>query len=133
MEALATKYRPRVFNDVVCQDNVKRVLGNQLQTREFKQAYLFCGSAGTGKTTLVQLLMNPDDFLYDAKIKKNIDGRIGYVSQFEKSEKENINEIEEVLIVNVPDTYRKIEDIEIISDKMESEGYNLGYLNIQYN
>lgn len=58
MEALATKYRPRVFNDVVCQDNVKRVLGNQLQTREFKQAYLFCGSAGTGKTTSARIFAN---------------------------------------------------------------------------
>ena len=32
--------------------------------------------------------MNPDDFLYQGKIKRNIDGRIGYVSQFEKAEKE---------------------------------------------
>lgn len=46
------------------------------------------GSNGTGKTTLVQILMNPDDFLYEGKVKKDIDGRIGYVSQFEKAEKE---------------------------------------------
>ena len=55
---------------------------------EENQHAVLIGSNGTGKTTLVQLLMNPDDFLYDGKIKKNIDGRIGYVSQFEKSEKE---------------------------------------------
>lgn len=58
MEALATKYRPRTFKDVVCQDNIKRVLTNQLETGEIKQAYLFCGSAGTGKTTSARIFAN---------------------------------------------------------------------------
>ena len=58
MEALATKYRPTTFNDVVCQDNIKKVLTNQLDTGEIKQAYLFCGSAGTGKTTSARIFAN---------------------------------------------------------------------------
>lgn len=58
MEALATKYRPRTFEDVVCQDNIKKVLTNQLDTGEVKQAYLFCGSAGTGKTTSARIFAN---------------------------------------------------------------------------
>lgn len=58
MEALATKYRPRTFEDVVCQDNIKKVLTNQLETGEIKQAYLFCGSAGTGKTTSARIFAN---------------------------------------------------------------------------
>lgn len=58
MESLATKYRPRTFKDVVCQDNIKKVLTNQLETGEIKQAYLFCGSAGTGKTTSARIFAN---------------------------------------------------------------------------
>lgn len=58
MKALATKYRPRTFKDVVCQDNIKKVLTNQLETGEIKQAYLFCGSAGTGKTTSARIFAN---------------------------------------------------------------------------
>lgn len=58
MEALATKYRPRTFSDVVCQDNIKKVLTNQLETGEIKQTYLFCGSAGTGKTTSARIFAN---------------------------------------------------------------------------
>ena len=58
MEALATKYRPKTFHDVVCQDNIKKVLTNQLETGEVKQAYLFCGSAGTGKTTSARIFAN---------------------------------------------------------------------------
>lgn len=52
------------------------------------QHAVLIGSNGTGKTTLIQLLMNPDEYLYDGKIKRDISGRIGYVSQFEKEEKE---------------------------------------------
>ena len=58
MEALATKYRPRTFKEVVCQDNIKKVLTNQLDTGEVKQAYLLCGSAGTGKTTSARMFAN---------------------------------------------------------------------------
>ena len=58
MEALATKYRPTRFEDVVCQDNIKKVLTNQLETGEVKQAYLFAGSAGTGKTTSARIFAN---------------------------------------------------------------------------
>lgn len=58
MEALATKYRPRTFENVVCQDNIKKVLTNQLETGEIKQAYLFSGSAGTGKTTSARIFAN---------------------------------------------------------------------------
>ena len=58
MEALATKYRPRTFKEVVCQDNIKKVLTNQLDTGEVKQAYLFAGSAGTGKTTSARIFAN---------------------------------------------------------------------------
>lgn len=58
MMNLAVKYRPQHFEDVVCQDNVKKVLSNQLQTGEIKQAYLFCGSSGTGKTTSARIFAN---------------------------------------------------------------------------
>ncbi len=55
---------------------------------EDNQHAVLIGSNGTGKSTLIQILMNPDEFLYEGKIKRNINGRIGYVSQFEKAEKE---------------------------------------------
>ena len=55
---------------------------------EDHQHAVLIGSNGTGKTTLVQILMNPDEFLFDGKVKKNIEGRIGYVSQLEKAEKD---------------------------------------------
>lgn len=47
----------------------------------------FIGSNGTGKTTLVHMLMNPEAYLYDGKIRKEENCRIGYVSQFAKRDK----------------------------------------------
>lgn len=52
---LANKYRPRAFHDVVAQGYVKQILLNQLETGEIKHAYLFCGGAGTGKTTSARI------------------------------------------------------------------------------
>lgn len=55
---LATKYRPKTFDEVVAQDSIKTILGNQLKTGTFKNAYLFTGSAGTGKTTTARIFAN---------------------------------------------------------------------------
>jgi len=48
----------------------------------------FIGSNGTGKTTLVDMLMNTEEYLYDGKIRKEENLRIGYVSQVSKSNKD---------------------------------------------
>lgn len=48
----------------------------------------FIGSNGTGKTTLIDMLMNTDEYLYDGKIIKEENLRIGYVSQVSKSNKD---------------------------------------------
>ena len=53
---LATKYRPQKFDDIVEQDSIKIILENQVKTNNLKHAYLFCGSAGTGKTTSARII-----------------------------------------------------------------------------
>ena len=40
------------------------------------------GSNGTGKTTLTNLIREPDQYIFDGKLKLENAGRIGYVSQF---------------------------------------------------
>lgn len=53
---LASKYRPRTFEDVSEQDSVRIILENQIKTGNIKHAYLFCGGAGTGKTTTARIV-----------------------------------------------------------------------------
>ncbi len=57
----------------------------------------FIGSNGTGKTTLVDMLIDPEKYLYDGKIIKSEECRIGYVNQFSKSEKDQEKTVFEFL------------------------------------
>lgn len=56
--SLAVKYRPNSFDEVVEQTATKIVLEQQLEQRDFKNAYLFCGPAGCGKTTCARIFAN---------------------------------------------------------------------------
>ncbi len=58
MKSLAVKYRPKTFEEVVSQDSIKTILKNQIDSKEFKNGYLFCGGAGTGKTTTARIVAN---------------------------------------------------------------------------
>ena len=53
--SLAIKYRPAVWDDVTEQSAIKTILTQQLSTKTFKHAYLFCGPAGCGKTTCARI------------------------------------------------------------------------------
>ena len=86
-------------------------------TIEDGQHAVLIGSNGTGKTTLVQLLMDPDRFLYDGQIKRDDTGRIGYVSQFEKGEKERDVTVFDFL---AEDFVKLLQDMEAVCKEMET-------------
>lgn len=54
--ALARKWRPRSFSELVGQDHVVRALSNALDTQRIHHAWLFTGTRGVGKTTLARIL-----------------------------------------------------------------------------
>ena len=56
MTALYRKYRPQTFAEVVGQEAVVRTLSNALESGKIRQAYLFAGPRGTGKTSLARIL-----------------------------------------------------------------------------
>ena len=55
-KALYRSYRPEVFEEVLGQEHVIRILQNQVAADQVSHAYLFCGTRGTGKTTIARLL-----------------------------------------------------------------------------
>ena len=57
-KSLAIKYRPRTWGDVTEQNSTKIILQQQLESGEVKNAYLFCGPAGCGKTTCARIFAN---------------------------------------------------------------------------
>ncbi|MFN8222074.1 MAG: DNA polymerase III subunit gamma/tau [Gaiellales bacterium] len=56
MTALYRTYRPLTFADVVGQEAIVRTLRNAIGTGQVRQAYLFAGPRGTGKTSMARIL-----------------------------------------------------------------------------
>jgi len=56
MTALYRKYRPLDFDEVVGQEAVVRTLRNAIERDQVRQAYLFAGPRGTGKTSLARIV-----------------------------------------------------------------------------
>ena len=54
--ALARKWRPRAFAELVGQEHVRRALVNALETGRVHHAFLFTGTRGVGKTTIARIL-----------------------------------------------------------------------------
>ena len=53
--ALYRKYRPQTFEDVCGRDAIVRTLKNQITSGRIGHSYLFCGTRGTGKTTIAKI------------------------------------------------------------------------------
>ena len=54
--ALARKWRPRTFAELVGQEHVRRALVNALESGRVHHAFLFTGTRGVGKTTIARIL-----------------------------------------------------------------------------
>ena len=63
-QPLANKYRPKRFEDVSEQGAIKTIIENQIKDNDIRNAYLFCGGAGTGKTTCARIVA---DMINDGK------------------------------------------------------------------
>ncbi len=65
--ALYRKFRPQNFDEVVGQDHIVKTLINQIESGRITHAYLFCGTRGTGKTSVAKIFakavncLNPID------------------------------------------------------------------------
>lgn len=53
--ALYRKWRPKTFSEVVGQDHIVQSLRNSIIDHHIAHAYLFCGTRGTGKTSLAKI------------------------------------------------------------------------------
>lgn len=59
------RFRPETFDRVLGQPHVVKALQNQIETGNVGHAYLFCGTRGTGKTTMARLLAKGVNCLAD--------------------------------------------------------------------
>ena len=71
----------------------------------------FIGSNGTGKTTLVDMIIDPEKYLYDGKIIKSEECRIGYVNQFYNDEKDKEKKVFDFLSERFVEIQKQTEKI----------------------
>lgn len=98
----------------------KELFKNVSFTLEDGQHCALIGSNGTGKTTLVDMLIDPEKYLYDGKITKSEECRIGYVNQFSKSEKDQektvFDYLSEKFVENQTETAKVCEEMAAADD-----------------
>ena len=65
--ALYRAERPEVFEEIIGQRHIVRILQNQIRTGTVSQAYLFAGTHGTGKTSTARILAKAVNCLSDGE------------------------------------------------------------------
>jgi len=77
--ALYRKYRPKTFGEMLGQEIVVEILKNSINNNKISHAYLFCGSRGTGKTSMARIFAQEigshedDIFELDAASNNSVD------------------------------------------------------------
>ena len=117
--ALYRKYRPNTFDSIIGQENVTKILKNQIKNGKISHAYLFSGTRGTGKTSAAKVFaraincLNPKDGepCNECAVCKGIlDGSITDVIEMDAASNnsvENIRQIrQEVVYATVDVKYR---------------------------
>ncbi len=66
-KALYRKYRPKNFEEVVGQDYIIKTLKHAIEENKIAHAYLFCGTRGTGKTSVAKIFAKSVNCLSDVK------------------------------------------------------------------
>ena len=105
MTALYRTYRPLDFSQVVGQEAVVRTLRNAIENDQVRQAYLFAGPRGTGKTSMARILakaLNAEggpsaDFDPTSRIARSIaDGTALDVVEMDAASQRGIDEVREI-------------------------------------
>ena len=99
-------------------------------TLEMGQHCALIGSNGTGKSTLADMLIDPEEYLYDGKITRDEDCRIGFAGQFSVRDKDQDCTVFEYLsrrfienqqeIAAVCDEMAKADDVEALFEKYQT-------------
>lgn len=80
-------------------------------TLEAGQHCALIGSNGTGKSTLAEILIHPEEYLYDGKIVRDESCRIGYASQFSVGDKFQDRTVFEFLSERFTSLQKEIETV----------------------
>lgn len=84
-ESLAVKYRPQKWEDVCGQASIIKILIRQLELNQLRNAYLFAGASGCGKTTLARIFAN------------RINDNIGYPEEIDAASNNGVDNVKAII------------------------------------
>ena len=85
MESLAVKYRPKEWEEVCGQGSIIKILNRQIELNEVRNAYLFSGASGCGKTTLARIFAN------------KINGNVGYPIEIDAASNNGVDNVKSII------------------------------------
>ena len=84
-ESLACKYRPQRWEDVCGQTSIIKILVRQLELNQLRNAYLFAGASGCGKTTLARIFAN------------KINNNVGYPEEIDAASNNGVDNVKAII------------------------------------
>ncbi|MEC8955583.1 MAG: DNA polymerase III subunit gamma/tau, partial [Pseudomonadota bacterium] len=108
--ALARKWRPRKFPDIVGQEHVVQALSNALNTQKMHHAYLFSGTRGIGKTTIGRILAKA--FNCEDGMSADPCGTCGTCSEVDEGRFVDLIEVDAASKTKVDDTRELLDNVQ---------------------
>jgi DNA polymerase-3 subunit gamma/tau len=108
--ALARKWRPKNFADVVGQEHIVRALSNALETERVHHAYLFSGTRGVGKTTVARILAKALNC--EAGVSGEPCGKCGACTSIDEGRFVDLIEVDAASRTKVDDTRELLENVQ---------------------
>ncbi len=109
-QALARKWRPRNFSEVVGQEHVVKALTHALEFNRLHHAYLFTGTRGVGKTTLARILAKAMNC--EARVGFNPCGECLFCKEVDEGRFVDLIEVDAASRTKVEDTRDLLENVQ---------------------
>ncbi len=122
--ALYRAERPEVFEEIIGQKHIVRILQNQIRTGTVSQAYLFAGTHGTGKTSMARILAKAVNCLEAEEVSSDVSNADSDTArQIPCGHCENCETIREGRFVDVVEldaaSNNRVEDLRAIIDMVK--------------
>ncbi|MBX3703005.1 MAG: DNA polymerase III subunit gamma/tau [Steroidobacteraceae bacterium] len=119
--ALARKWRPRSFGELVGQEHVRQALVNALDSGRIHHAFLFTGTRGVGKTTIARILAK--SLNCERGVSSTPCGECGACREIDEGRFVDLIEVDAASRTKVDDTRELLENVQYLPTRGRCKVY----------